>query len=113
LGAFVDAIYFCPHHPTVGIRPYRKKCDCRKPKPGMLFRAAKDFNIDLKRSFMIGDKATDIKAGKEAGCRTILISPYQNKLLKDPRPDFIASNLFEASKIILNLMGDDQETETT
>jgi len=107
LGAFLDAIYFCPHHPTVGLRPYRKECNCRKPKPGMLFQAAKDFNINLKRSFMIGDKAIDIQAGKEAGCLTILISSYRDKPLSDPKPDFIATNLFEASKTILDLMDDD------
>jgi len=113
LGAFLDAIYFCPHHPTVGLRPYRKECNCRKPKPGMLFQAAKDFNINLKRSFMIGDKTIDIQAGKEAGCLTILISSHQNKPLNGPKPDFIATNLFEASKIILDLMDDDRETRTT
>ncbi|MHA1833301.1 MAG: D-glycero-alpha-D-manno-heptose-1,7-bisphosphate 7-phosphatase [Candidatus Baldrarchaeia archaeon] len=103
-GAFVHAIYFCPHHPTIGLEPYRKECNCRKPKPGMLFQAAKDFNIDLKRSFMIGDKIIDIQAGKEAGCLTILISSDRSKIVSDLKADFIAPNLYEASKIILNMM---------
>lgn len=76
-GAYVDAIYFCPHHPDKGFegeRPeYKKICDCRKPKPGMLIKAAKDYNIDLKESWMIGDGLNDIEAGKAAGCRTALL----------------------------------------
>lgn len=102
-GAFIDAIYFCPHHPTVGLRRYRRECNCRKPKPGMLFQAAKAFNIDLKTSFVVGDGSIDIRAGKEAGCLSILISSRQDGLLNDPEPDFIASNLYEASKIILEV----------
>lgn len=76
-GAYLDAIYFCPHHPHkgyVGERPELKiNCECRKPKPGMLLKAAKDFNIDLSQSWMIGDGENDIKAGQNAGCRTSLI----------------------------------------
>jgi len=76
-GAYLDAIYYCPHHPHRGyegeIPELKIDCDCRKPKPGMLFRAAEDFNIDLTTSWMIGDGENDIKAGKAAGCRTALI----------------------------------------
>ena len=72
-GAYLDAIYFCPHHPDkgfIGERPELKiVCDCRKPKPGMLLRAAADFNIDLSKSLMVGDSDCDIKAGEAAGCR--------------------------------------------
>lgn len=76
-GAYLDAIYYCPHHPHKGYegeRPELKiECACRKPKPGMLLRAAEDFNIDLTQSWMIGDGENDILAGTAAGCRTALI----------------------------------------
>ena len=76
-GVFVDAIYYCPHHPHKGyegeIPELKFDCDCRKPKPGMLLQAAKDLNIDLSRSWMIGDGENDVKAGLAAGCQTALI----------------------------------------
>lgn len=76
-GAYLDAIYFCPHHPHKGYEGERAElkidCDCRKPKPGMLLNAAQDFNIDLSQSWMIGDGENDIKAGQNARCRTALI----------------------------------------
>ena len=76
-GAYVDAIYYCPHHPDRGypgeISELKKECDCRKPKPGMLLKAAKDFNIDLSRSIMLGDGKNDVKAGLSAGCKSVLI----------------------------------------
>lgn len=81
-GAYVDAIYYCPHHPHKGYegeRPELKiECDCRKPKPGMLLQAAKDFNIDLEHSWMIGDGENDITAGTNAGCHTALITVDEN-----------------------------------
>lgn len=76
-GAYLDGIYICPHHPHKGyegeIPELKIDCDCRKPKPGMLLRAAKDFNIDLQKSYMVGDSESDILAGKAAGCKTVLI----------------------------------------
>lgn len=76
-GAYLDAIYYCPHHPHKGYEGERPElkidCECRKPKPGMLLKAAKDFNIDLSQSWMIGDGENDIKAGQNAGCKTALI----------------------------------------
>ena len=76
-GAYLDAIYYCPHHPHRGypgeIDALKIDCECRKPKPGMLLRAVKDFNIDLSQSWMIGDGENDVKAGKAAGSRTALI----------------------------------------
>ena len=72
-GAFVDAIYYCPHHPDKGFegeRPeYKFECDCRKPKAGLFLRAAQDWNIDLSQSYMIGDSERDVEAGKNAGCK--------------------------------------------
>ena len=77
-GAYLDAIYYCPHHPHKGYEgecPELKiDCDCRKPKPGMLLKAAVDFNIDLSRSWMVGDGENDIQAGINAGCKTVLLS---------------------------------------
>ena len=76
-GAYLDAIYYCPHHPDKGfegeIKELKIDCDCRKPKPGLLLKAASDFNIDLKNSFMVGDSESDIKAGHNAGCISVMI----------------------------------------
>ena len=76
-GAYIDALYYCPHHPHKGyageIPELKIDCECRKPKPGMLVNAASDYNIDLSRSWMIGDGENDIKCGQAAGCKTILI----------------------------------------
>lgn len=77
-GAYLDAIYFCPHHPHSGyegeVKELKIDCDCRKPKPGMLLKAAEDLNIDLIQSYMVGDGENDIKAGKAAGCKTVLLN---------------------------------------
>lgn len=99
-GAYVDAIYYCPHHPHSGyegeIPELKIDCECRKPKPGMLLKAAQEFNIDLAQSWMIGDSENDILAGKEAGTRTILIGTglYGQTATVE--------NLYCAANIILN-----------
>jgi D-glycero-D-manno-heptose 1,7-bisphosphate phosphatase len=72
-GAFIDAWYFCPHHPEGSVPQYRQVCQCRKPRPGLLCRAAKELNLDLRVSFMVGDKVSDLAAGSAAGCRSILV----------------------------------------
>ena len=72
-GAALDGEYYCLHHPDAVIEKYRMQCDCRKPLPGLLFKAAMEKDIDLKQSWLIGDNLSDIQAGKEAGCRTILL----------------------------------------
>lgn len=81
-GAYINGLYFCPHHPDIGFEGERKefkvKCQCRKPQPGMLLQAAKDFNIDLSQSWMIGDSKNDIEAGKNAGCHCALIGRENN-----------------------------------
>ncbi|MCI0704798.1 MAG: D-glycero-beta-D-manno-heptose 1,7-bisphosphate 7-phosphatase [Planctomycetia bacterium] len=71
-GARLDGYYYCPHHPE-GVNEYRCECDCRKPKPGLLQRAARELDIDLSQSWMIGDKVSDAEAGTAAGCRSILV----------------------------------------
>lgn len=76
-GAYIDGLYFCPHHPHKGykgeILELKIDCSCRKPNPGMLLRAAEDYNIDLENSYMIGDSESDILAGKVTGCKTVLV----------------------------------------
>lgn len=83
-GAYLDAIYYCPHHPHKGYEGERLElkidCDCRKPKPGMLLEAANQFNVDLSQSWMIGDGENDIKAGINAGCKTVLIGAREENL---------------------------------
>ncbi len=68
-GASLDAEYYCPHHPEAKIKSFKVDCKCRKPRPGLLLRAARDMDIDLSQSWMVGDNVTDVKAGKEAGTR--------------------------------------------
>jgi len=72
-GITIDACYFCPHHPEQATGHYLKECDCRKPLPGMLQQAAEDLEIDLARSYMIGDKLADVEAGINAGCRSLMV----------------------------------------
>jgi D-glycero-D-manno-heptose 1,7-bisphosphate phosphatase len=100
-GAYVDGIYVCPHHPDKGFegeRPeYKIDCDCRKPKPGLILKAARDFNIDLQSSWMIGDGKNDIGAGKNAGCKTTLIGGDQTI-----GADLTAPSLLEAVKQIIS-----------
>ena len=71
-GAHLDGIYYCPHHPTGTVKEYAIECDCRKPKPGMLFKAQKDHNIDLKSSYLIGDGARDVECAEATGVKGIL-----------------------------------------
>lgn len=84
-GAYVDAIYYCPHHPDSGFEGERKelkiKCNCRKPKPGMLLKAAEEYNIDLASSWMVGDGESDMKAGKAVGCKLVKIGkPWEDTI---------------------------------
>ena len=72
-GATLDGIYVCPHHPTEGAPPYRRSCDCRKPAPGLLVRAAEDLDLDLGRSVMVGDKPSDLEVAPKVGARSVLV----------------------------------------
>lgn len=105
-GAYLDQIYYCLHHPKAKVKSFRKNCFCRKPKPGLLKRAAHDFNINLKNSCLIGDDLSDIKAGKEVGCKTFLIGSTRCghcrvRQEKKIEPDFIVSDLYEAAEAII------------
>lgn len=106
-GAHVDAYYYCPHHPTDGIAPYVKDCDCRKPKPGMLKEAEKRFNLNLHHSFVVGDKCIDIQTGKAVGATAIQVSTGYGKdeaHLCESERDFFASDLFEAVGYIIKTL---------
>lgn len=100
-GAYVDGIYFCPHHPHKGypgeIEDLKIVCDCRKPKPGMLLKAAERFNISLEESYMIGDGENDIYAGRNAGCKTVLVTTSKKTFGEDIRCssllDFVETRL--------------------
>ncbi len=98
-GARIDRIYYCPHHIDGTVAKYRKECQYRKPNPGMIEQAVREFNIDLEASFIIGDSITDIETGYRAGCRSILLSgqeePKRGKRIT-PKPDYIATDLYEA-----------------
>jgi len=104
--AYIDAIYYCPHYLEATIEAYKIDCDCRKPKPGMLKRAKKDLDLDLKCSFLIGDKINDIEAGYRAGCKTILVlTGHGNDELKKSskmniKPNYISKDLYAAIQII-------------
>ena len=72
-GAKLDGIYYCPHHPTAGSSRYTIECDCRKPGTGLIDRAARDLDIDIKRSYVVGDKWSDVELGQRAGARSVLV----------------------------------------
>ena len=105
----IDKFYYCPHHPNADLEDYRENCDCRKPKSGMLLKAAAEFNISLQDSWMIGDRISDIIAGHNVECKTILLETGRH--LERPiesdamdlgiSPDFVCKNLLEAVEIIL------------
>ena len=100
-GASVDGEYYCFHHPEAKVENLKANCDCRKPKPGLILKAAEEMNIDLSRSWLIGDGLTDIKAGKSAGTRTILLGRMKCELCRlideeNASPDIIAENLLQA-----------------
>ena len=107
-GITFDREYYCLHHPYASIAKYKKDCLCRKPKTGFLLQAAKDFHIDLKKSWMIGDGVYDIITGHNAGCKTILVgniieAEYLRILeekLEDIKPDYLVKYINEAKSLI-------------
>ncbi len=106
--AKLDAIYYCAHHPSVGEPPYRFDCDCRKPKPGLILRAAADLDIELASSWMIGDRYSDIELAHNAGVHSAFVLSgygrgeweYQREAWKR-QPDLVAEDLLEAVKKII------------
>ena len=111
-GARLDAVYYCPHHPSVGEPPYRSDCDCRKPKPGLITRAADDLGIDLARSWTVGDRYGDVELARNAGTRSALVLTgygrgeyeYQRDSWRR-EPDLVAENLLAAVREILQRDG--------
>jgi D-glycero-D-manno-heptose 1,7-bisphosphate phosphatase len=106
----IEKFYYCPHHPNANIENYRINCNCRKPKSGMLLQATDEYDIDLNNSWMIGDRISDIIAGHNVGCKTILVEtgkhldkPIESDIIDfSIKPDFICNNILEAVRIILN-----------
>ncbi len=97
----LDALYYCPHHPE-GIGIYRRKCNCRKPDTGMLIQAQQRFKIDMEQSYFVGDRASDIICGRNAGIKTVLLeSGYgTQKLEQDVIPDFVFAHLEAFTEIL-------------
>lgn len=107
-GTTLDEMYYCPHLPDGIVEEYTKECDCRKPGNKLFLQAKEKFDIDLSQSYMIGDKATDVEAGHNAGCKGILLKTgYGEQVLKGeyqsvPNADYIAQDILDASTWILN-----------
>jgi len=104
-GAHLDASYYYPHHPEAKVENYRMGCNCLKPRPGMLTKAQKELDIDMKCSYMVGDKLTDIEAGKRVGCKTLLVKTgYGAEQLKSNgvECDYIAEDLYGTVEYILD-----------
>ncbi len=104
-GGKLDAVYYCLHHPEAALPAYRVRCDCRKPLPGMLLQAARELEIDLPNSYMIGDGVTDIQAGRAAGTHTVFIGQSKPYIFAEfekrgVQPDFMAPTLTDAVEII-------------
>ncbi|MFY9607750.1 MAG: D-glycero-beta-D-manno-heptose 1,7-bisphosphate 7-phosphatase [Blastocatellia bacterium] len=106
--ARIDGVYYCPHHPDYGDERYRRECECRKPSPGMLHAAAREHKVDLARSFVIGDKASDINLATNVGARgALVLTGYGHETLAHPdrwpcEPGLVADNLLHAIRLILD-----------
>lgn len=110
--ARIDAIYYCPHHPTAGNSHYTLDCDCRKPRTGLVERAVKELAIDINRSYMVGDKWSDIELGQRAGVHAVLVmsgfaadDPGNERPDRVKDPDFLAHSLAEAVEWIIGHEG--------
>ena len=107
-GGRLDGIYYCAHHPSVGEPPYRIDCNCRKPKPGLIMRAAEEFDIDLQQSWMVGDRYSDVELAHNAKVKSMLVlSGYgrgeweHQRSTWSQQPDAIAEDLLEAVRVIV------------
>lgn len=105
----LDGFYFCGHHPRASLSKWRSHCQCRKPAPGLLLQAAEDLNVELAKSYMVGDRPSDVAAGKGAGCKTVLLEtgrhadpPIETAGPFEPSPpDMIFADLLQAAKEIV------------
>lgn len=107
LGVSLDGIYACPHHPDGVVPELARDCACRKPRPGMILRAAAELDIDLGRSWLIGDILDDVEAGRRAGCRTVLVDLGTEPVPGDAirRPDYVARDTARALAIVARVEG--------
>ena len=108
-GAHLDGIYYCLHHPGAIKPSYRRRCSCRKPMPGLLKRAARELDIDLSASFMVGDSIADIQAGRSAGCATIMVGAWKCDLCRfmearKVKPGFIVPDIMAAAQLVERLV---------
>lgn len=104
-GITLNGFYYCPHHPMGKLSQYTVSCNCRKPAPGMILKAAADMNISLQASWMIGDILHDVEAGNRAGCQSVLINNGNEtvwEMNEHSRPAYIAKDLLEAARLIIN-----------
>lgn len=107
LGSYLDHIYYCPHHPESGfegeVKELKIKCNCRKPKPGMLINARDDFNISIEDCWFVGDSEADIGAANNAGCKSVLIKKHGQEINKfNYKPTITKKNIYDAVKYILS-----------
>jgi D-glycero-D-manno-heptose 1,7-bisphosphate phosphatase len=100
-GIAIDDLYFCPHHEKGTAEPYNIKCSCRKPEPGMVLRGVEKFNIDTGKSFMVGDKDSDILLARNSGLKSFYIRNPMYKHDENVAPDFYVKDLKEAAEIII------------
>jgi D-glycero-D-manno-heptose 1,7-bisphosphate phosphatase len=112
-GVSIHAVYFCPHHPDGVVERFSIPCDCRKPAPGMLVRAALEHQLDLGRSWFLGDILDDVEAGNRAGCRTVLVDLGTEAPPTSPirRPDFVAPDTACALRSVLAEEGADERVD--
>ena len=107
-GTSLDGVYYCLHSPDGLVKELKATCDCRKPRPGLLLKAAKEVDIDLARSYFVGDGLIDVEAGKKAGCRTILvghITTFLSKMMEERRatPDYMVHTLKDVPALLSRL----------
>ena len=117
--AYLDRIYYCPYHPDGVVQKYRKESNCRKPSPGMLLKAADEMDIDLEKSWCIGNSSRDIEAGHRVGCKTILIDlppshqrqPASSLPPVGANPDYKAVNIKEAVNIVMKYLRSEEQKQ--
>jgi D-glycero-D-manno-heptose 1,7-bisphosphate phosphatase len=106
-GAYIDDLFFCPHHPDKGFpgerHEYKIDCDCRKPKPGLIFKASEKYNIDLSQSYMAGDDKRDIEAAKAAGCHPVFIGSPEHEQSLGIENNICFPDLFRFSEYLQNI----------
>jgi D-glycero-D-manno-heptose 1,7-bisphosphate phosphatase len=104
--AHFNGFYFCPHHPEIGNSVYKIRCECRKPKPGLILKAAREKDLDLNRSVMIGNSESDVLAGRAAGCQTVLFTSTQQGTEGATTADYIASEIGQAISWAMEISGE-------